>query len=421
MRLRGLGPLRNREFALYWAGLGISQIGDSIETTATAWLLYDITRSPLLLGLGGGIRAVAVIVFGLIGGAVADRVPRRELLLITQSGFAISSLALGILVLTGQVTFWHVYAFTAVNGTLGAFDAPARRSLFPSLVPRAELQNAITLNGTLFRTARLAGAPIAGVVIATSGAGIAYFLNVASYAAIIAALVVMRAPDHPARVRASLLREVIAGPRYALAHPLLRSVIALEVVHSLFGINTAFLTILASDVFHTGPAGLGLLLGAQAAGAVASSAVLVAIGDIERKGEAMLASGAAYAAAFALLAIVTRQEAGLGLVALLGLTDGFWSTMRNTVFQLKTDDAYRGRTMSVLLVASRGGTQASHLETGLAVSAGGPGFAPLLGAAVIGASLLAVNLRTADVRHFRGLPDPAAAAALPGPDADAIS
>jgi MFS family permease len=420
VRVRGLAPLRNRDFALYWAGLGISQIGDSIETTATAWLLYDITRSPVLLGLGGGIRALSVIVFGLVGGAVADRVPRRQLLLITQTGFALSSLVLGVLVLTGQVTFWHVYAFTAVNGTLGAFDAPGRRSLFPTLVPRGELQNAITLNGTLFRTARLAGAPIAGIVIATSGAGVAYFMNVASYAAILAALVVMRPPAPAARPRASLMREVIAGPRYALAHPLLRSVIALEAAHSLFGVNAAFLTILASDVFHTGPTGLGLLLGAQAVGSVTSSVVLVTLGDVERKGDAMLVSGVAYATALALLGLVTQPEVGLVLVTCLGLTDGFWSTLRNTVFQLKTDDAYRGRTLSVLLVASRGGTQASHLESGLAVSVGGPAFAALLGAAAIGASLLAVNVSSREVRAFRGLPDPVLAAVSAGTEDDAV-
>jgi hypothetical protein len=318
------------------------------------------------------------------------------------------------------VTFWHVYGFSAVNGMLGAFDAPGRRSLFPSLVPRGELQNAITLNGTLFRTARLAGAPIAGVVIATQGAGVAYFLNVASYAAILAALVAMHPPAHPPRPRASLVREVVAGPRYALAHPLLRSVIALELAHSLFGINAAFLTILASDVFHTGPAGLGLLLGAQAVGGVASSVVLVTLGDVERKGDAMLASGAAYAGALALLGMVTQPELGLVLVTCLGLTDGFWSTLRNTIFQLKTDDAYRGRTLSVLLVASRGGTQASHLESGLAVSGGGPAFAALLGAAAIGASLLAVNLTSREVRGFRGLPDPVLAAVSAGTEDDAV-
>lgn len=420
--MRGLRPLRYRDFALYWAGFSVSQVGDWMETTTTAWLLYEITRSPVLLGVGGGIRAAAIIAFGLIGGAVADRVPRRRLLLITQTAYALSSLALGTLVLTGNVTFWHIYAFSAVNGSLGAFDAPARRAMFPTLVPRSEMQNAITLNASVFRVARLTGPAIAGVIIAGYGPAVSYFVNVASYAAILVALVVMRAPEILPRVRASLVRETAAGARYAFGHPLLRNVLALETVHSLFGINTALLTILARDVFRSGPEGLGLLLSAQAAGALVGTGALIAIGDVERKGQAMVAAGASYAAVYALLPLAARTEVAAVLVAVLGLTDAFWATMRNTVFQLKTDEAYRGRTMGVLLLAGRGGTQASQLETGLAVSAGGPGFAALFGAAVIGASLLAVNARTADVRGFRGLPDPVLAAVAAGTtEQDAVS
>src|SRR6266852_2161710 len=123
-----------------------------METTTTAWLLYEITKSPLLLGVGGAIRAAAIIVFGLIGGAIADRFPRRRLLFITQSA---SSLVLGLLVVTGRVEVWHIYVFNAVNGTIGSFDAPARRSLFPTLVPRAEMQNAVMLNASIFRLGRL--------------------------------------------------------------------------------------------------------------------------------------------------------------------------------------------------------------------------------------------------------------------------
>jgi MFS family permease len=418
VKLRGLGPLRYRDFALYWSGLSVSQVGDWMETTTTAWLLYEITRSPVLLGVGGGIRALAVIAFGLVGGAIADRLPRRRLLFVTQGGFAVSSLALGVLVLSGQVTFWHIYAFSFVNGTLGAFDAPARRSLFPTLVPRSEMQNAITLNGSVFRLARLVGPAIAGVVIATYGPAVSYFVNFASYAAIIVALLVMRVPEQVRRVRATLLREIVAGPRYVLEHPLLRSVLTLEAIHSLFGINTAFLTILASDVFHAGPEGLGLLLSAQAVGALAFTAGLLARGDVERKGRAMVISGAAYAIAFAALALATRPEIGAIFVAMLGGTDAIWATMRNTVFQLKTDEAYRGRTMSLLLLAARGGTQGSQLETGVAVSAGGPGFAALLSATIIAVALVVVNVRTPEVRGFRGSPDPALALAGAGTESE---
>lgn len=418
--MRGLRPLRYRDFALYWAGLTVSQVGDWMETTTTAWLLYEITRSPVLLGLGGGIRALAVVAFGLIGGAVADRVPRRRLLFITQTGFALSSLALGLLVVTGTVAPWHIYAFNAVNGALGAFDAPARRSLFPTLVPRAEMQNAITLNGSTFRLARLIGPAIAGFTIAVYGPAVSYFVNVASYAAILVALAFLRVPPQPDRPRASLAREVVAGPRYVLEHPLLRSVLTLEAIHSLFGINTAFLTILASDVFRMGPEGLGLLLSAQALGALGSVAVLLTVGDVEQKGRMMVGAGATYAVAFALLASASAPAAAAVLIGVLGLTDGLWATMRNTVFQLKTDEAYRGRTMSLLLLAARGGTQGSQLQSGVAVSIGGPAFAALLGAAVIGASMLAVNARTPEVRRFRGLPDPLTAAVAAGAETDAV-
>jgi hypothetical protein len=163
-------------------------------------------------------------------------------------------------------------------------------------------------------------------------------------------------------------------------------------------------------VFRTGPAGLGLLLGAQTVGAVTSSVVLVVRGDVQRKREALIASGGAYAAALALLGLVADPAIGLVLVALLGLTDGFWSTLRNTVIQLKTDDAYRGRTLSVVLLASRGGTQASHLETGLAVFAGGPAFAPVLGALIIAASILTLKVRGSDVRELHEASEPTALA-----------
>jgi len=414
MRLPGLRPLRHRDFALYWTGLTVSQIGDWMETTTTAWLLYEITRSPVLLGVGGGIRALVTIAFGLIGGAVADRFPRRRLLFVTQTGFALSSLALGVLVVTGQVTFWHIYAFSAINGTLAAFDAPARRSLFPTLVPRSELQNAITLSGSVFRLGRLLGPAAAGAMIAAYGPAVSYFVNVASYAAIIVALALMRAGDAVPRVRRALLREAAAGVTYTLSHRLLRSVLLLESVHSLFGINTALITILASDVFHVGPEGLGVLLSAQAVGALGATTALVALGDVERKGQAMLGAGVAYAILFGLLAGAVRFEVAVPLIVAIGFSDALWGTMRNTVFQFKTDEAYRGRTLSVLLLAGRGGAQGSQLETGLAVSVGGPSFAILLGAAVIGATLVAVNALTGEIRAFRGSPEPLAAVAGAG-------
>jgi MFS family permease len=412
----GLRPLRHRDFALYWAGLTVSVMGDWMETTTTAWLLYDITKSPVLLGVGGALRAAAIVVFGLIGGAIADRFPRRRLLFITQSAFALSSLVLGVLVVTGRIEFWHIYVFNAVNGAIGSFDSPARRSLFPTLVPRSEMQNAVMLNASIFRMGRLVGPGLAGVIIALYGPAVSYFVNVASYAAILVALAAMRVREAPLAASASLLRAAAQGFTYSVRRPLLRSVLVLESIHSFFGINTALITILASDVLHTGPQGLGLLLSSQATGALIGTAFLVMTGDLERKGRAMMIAGTTYCVAFAALAAATSFEVAALLIALCGLSDALWTTMRNTIFQLQTDEAFRGRAMGVLLLAGRGFTQASQLESGVAVSAGGPAFAMLFGAACIGGSLVAVNARTAEVRSFRGSPDPMLAAVAASPD-----
>ena len=402
--------MRHRNFALYFGGLTVSQVGDWMETTTTSWLLYRITADPILLGLAGGIRALSIVLFGLLGGAIADRTDRKRLLFITQSGFALSSLALGALVLAGLLEPWHVYVFSATNGALGSFDAPARRALFPSLVPRSEMQNAVVLNAAVFRLARLVGPALAGVVIVFFGPAVCYFVNVASYAAILVALGLMDVARVVQPIAGRLHHDIADGLRYVLRRPLLRGVLFLEATHSLFGVNTALITILASDVLHTGPEGLGLLLSAQALGALLGTTALVVSGDIEEKGRAMLISGTVYCLALAALAGATTFEVAALLLLVGAVTDAFWTAMRNTIFQLQAAEEYRGRALSTVLLAGRGFTQGAQLEYGVAVSAGGPGFAALLGSGMIVASLVLVNWRSDAVRRFRGMPDPLSAA-----------
>lgn len=386
-------------------------MGDWIEATTTAWLLYEITHDPVLLGLGGGIRALSIVVFGLIGGALADRTDRRRMLFFTQTGFALASFALGLLVVSGRVTFWHIYVFSAVNGALGSFDAPSRRALFPNLVPRAEMQNAVVLNGSVFRVARLVGPAIGGLLIAAYGPATGYFVNVASYAAILVALAAMRTRlPRPAR-RGSLMGDVADGLRYTVRRPLLRAVLALETVHSLFGVNTALITIFAIEVLHAGPEGLGLLLSAQALGALVGSGALLLRGDVEHKGASMLVASVAYCGLLAGLVFADHFALAAALIVGTAIADAVWSTMRNTIFQLHTDEAYRGRSLAALLLATRGSTQGAQLETGIAVAAGGPGFAVVFGAVVITLALAAVNALTPELRRYRGLPDAAASAA----------
>ena len=397
----GLAPLGHRNYALYWVGQLVSMSGTWIELTATSWLLYQLTDSPFLLGLNGVFRAGPIFAFALIGGTVADRVERRRLLLITQSASVVTSLALGALVVTGHVVFWHVYVISLINATIAAFDAPGRQSLFPMLVPRGQLQNAITLNAMLFQTGQLVGPAVAGVLIARVSIAAPFFVNAISYFAIIGGLLAMRIPPIAPRAgRGSIRADLVGGLRYVRASAILPLVLAIEATLSMFGHNQALITIFARDVLGAGAEGLGLLLSSIGAGAIAGMVLLVLVGDIRRKGAFMLASGGVYAIALLIFAWSRSFPLSVAVLAVLGFADATWGTMRNAIAQLAAEDAYRGRVMSLIVIVSRGLTSASQLETGVATALLGAPGAATIGALAIGGALTAAATRAKALRDF---------------------
>ena len=398
----GLAPLRHRDFALYWTGQTVSQTGTWIEMTATTYLLYAITSSPVLLGLGGLARAVPILGLAMFGGALADRMDRRRVLLITQSGQVVTSLVLGVLVVTGQLQFWHIYVIGAVNSTLGAFDAPARQSFYPSLVPRGEFQNAVTLSSIIFRVSSLVGPAIAGLLIALVGPASPFFVNAVSYFAIIGALLLIRTRAAVAAgPRGSLRSSVWGGLQYARRSPVLPVVLAIEAALSIFGHNSALITIFARDVLHVGPEGLGLLLSAIGGGAIVGTIALIAIGDVRAKGIVLIVAGLIYAAALVAFAASTSFAVSLLVLFVLGIADSGWGAMRNTIAQLAAADAYRGRVMSLITMTSRGLTNASQIETGAIVAAAGAPLAAAINALVLGAVVVTVAVRSPKLRRFR--------------------
>jgi predicted MFS family arabinose efflux permease len=400
--LPGLSPLRHRDFALYWVGQCVSQIGTFIEMTATTYLLYAITSSPLLLGLGGLVRGVPILALALFGGALADRIDRKRLLLITQASQVVTSLILGTLVATGSVQFWHIYVIGFVNSTLSAFDAPARNSFYPQLIPRADFQNAVTLSSVIFRLSTLLGPAIAGILIAAVSPSSPFFVNAASYFAIIFALLAIRTKfTATAGARTSLRSAAWGGIQYALKSPVLPLILATETALSIFGHNSALITIFAKDVLHVGPEGLGLLLSAVGAGAIVGTIVLVAVGEVRPKGALMIAAGALYAVALLGFAVSTTFALSIAVLFVLGVADSGWGAMRNTIAQLATADAYRGRVMSMITVTSRGLTNAGQIETGAIVASIGPAAGAAINAVVVGISVATVALRSPRLRAFR--------------------
>jgi MFS family permease len=398
----GLSPLRHRDFALYWVGQCVSQIGTFVEMTATAYLLYAITSSPLLLGLGGLVRGVPILALALFGGALADRIDRKRLLMITQCAQIVTSLALGALVATNAIQFWHIYVIGFLSSTLSAFDAPARNSFYPSLIPRADFQNAVTLSSVIFRLSTMLGPAIAGILIATVGPASPFFVNAASYFGLIFALLLIRTKFAAATgPRLSLASSAWGGVQYAMRSPVLPLILATEAVLSVFGHNSALITIFARDVLFVGPEGLGLLLSAVGAGAIVGTVVLVLTGDIQRKGAVMIAAGALYALGLLGFAASTSFALSIAVLFGLGVADAYWGAMRNTIVQLAAADAYRGRVMSMITVTSRGLTNAGQIETGAIVAAAGPAIGAAINAVVVGIAVIGVGLRSPRLRGFR--------------------
>ncbi|MDP9319558.1 MAG: MFS transporter [Chloroflexota bacterium] len=400
--LPGLSPLRHRDFALYWVGQCVSQIGTFIELTATTYLLYAITNSPLLLGLGGLVRGLPLLTLALFGGALADRIDRKRLVLFTQCAQVVTSLILGTLVATGAVQFWHIYVIGFVNSTLAAFEAPARNSFYPSLIPRADFQNAVTLSSAILRVSTLLGPAIAGILIATVGPASPFFVNAASYFAIIFALLRIRATFAAAAgSRVSLRSAAWGGIQYARRNTVLPLILATETALSIFGHNSALVTIFARDVLHVGPEGLGLLLSSVGAGAIGGTIVLVVAGDVRRKGAVMIVAGILYAIALLGFAVSTSFVLSMLVLFVLGVADAGWGAMRNTIAQLATTDAYRGRVMSMITVTSRGLSNAGQIETGAIVAAAGPAVGAAINAVVVGLSVATVALRSPRLRGLR--------------------
>ena len=396
---RGLTALRERNYVLYLAGQFTSQLGNWAEQTAVAWILYELTNSPLLLGLSGLARAVPMIAFTLIGGAVADRVPRRALLLLTESAMLVVSLAVGLLAAAGQLQFWHLYVLSFVSGTLSAFSVPARQALFAGLVPRSAMQSAVSLNAVAVRSGGLIGPSLGGVALAYGGYALPFFVNAATFLGMLLALAAMRLPPPEADASSSspgLWHGMMGGLSFVWRNPLLKVALGLEVVSGLFGHNVTLITIIARDVIATGPEGLGLLLSALGAGALLAMMFMVAF-EVKRHVHVILAAGTAYTVLLGAFALSPWLGLSMILLFALGAADGAWAVTRNTLAQLLVPDELRGRVMSVVVLATRGSAPLGRLQGGFLAGLVGAPAAVLLGAAVIGAAILRswVRLRSA--------------------------
>jgi MFS family permease len=376
--------LRYRNYRLWFFGQMISLFGTWMQATAQGYLVYQLTGSPAYLGVVGFAAGVPAWIFTLYGGVVADRIPRRTLLLVTQIVMMLLAFALAALVATDVVLPWHITALAFALGVANAFDAPARLAFVRELVPREDMTNAIALNASMFNMGSFAGPAMAGLTYAAFGPAWCFALNGLSFVGVIVALVLMRLPE-PARkaARASAMQELGEGLRYILNTPVVRTLILLAGATGLFGISFATLfPVWATDILGGDATTNGLLQSARGLGALISALTIASLGRFTFKGRLLTIGTFSFPALLIVFALVRSLPLALLVLVANGIAVILIMNLANALVQNLVPDALRGRVMAVYSLTFFGSMPLGALWAGWLAEITGAPLAMISGALV---------------------------------------
>jgi MFS family permease len=341
--------LQSRNFRLWFIGQIVSLFGTWMQSTAQGILIYQLTQSPVFLGYVGFAAGLPSWIFMLYGGYVADRMSRRTLMVITQTAMMILAFILAALAFLNIVQPWQILVLTFLLGIANAFDAPARLALTPELVEPQDLTNAIALNATMFNTATVLGPALAGIFYAWLGPGWCFTINGLSFLAVIAALLMMRLPPFVQTTRrVSPLVAIREGFSYVRTHTLIKALILTIGAVSLFGL--AFINLIpawADTVLHGGATTTGLLQAARGTGALVGSLVIASLGSFRYRGRLLTFGLFAMPVSLLIFSWVTMTVPSLLAMVGIGVASIFVMNLANAAVQTATDDALRGRVMSI--------------------------------------------------------------------------
>jgi len=375
--------LRNPNYRIWAGGSLVSNVGTWVQRTAQDWLvLTQLTHhNATSLGVVMALQFGPHILLLPFTGSAADRFDRRRILMVTQSAMFVLASTLGLLTLSGAVALWHVYAFALLLGCVTAFDAPASQTFVSELVGDRDLSNAVGLNSTSFNIARMVGPAIAGVLLASLGTGWAFMVNALSYLAVLGALWRLRTNRLHAGARAASKGQgFVEGLRYVRQRPDLRAILWMLFLIGTFGLNfTIFISTMTVSVFHEGASRYGLLMSIMAIGTVSGS--LLAARRQRPRIEILLSSAALFGAGCALAAVMPGYWLFGAALVLIGVSALTFANSTNSLLQLGTEPAMRGRVMAMRLAIALGGTPIGAPIVGWVADTLGPRWALGVGAA----------------------------------------
>jgi MFS family permease len=393
--------LRHRNFRLFYTGQMISLTGSWMQSLAFSWLVLILTNSSFYLGLVGALQTLPILLFSLWGGVVADHTHKLRLLFLTQASLMVLALVLGVLVAQGSIQIWLLCLLVFLAGTVMAFDIPVRQAFIVEMVGKPDLPNAIALNSTLFNAARVVGPAVAGILIAAVGMANCFFLNAASFLAVLLALALLDLPPHRPTPWTPFGQAWKEMRDYLLKRRELKLVLILMTAVAVFAMPYhVLLPILARDVLGVGPKGFGLLMASGGLGAFLGGLTLASRLQHRPPMPSFLGGLALFLVGLLGLALCRNYLLGLAFIFLAGFGMVTQLSTGNSLLQLNVPDELRGRIMSIFGLIIMGFAPLGSLLFGTVAHYLGPAPAMVVGSLLAAITAGAVLLRYPELRHL---------------------
>ena len=403
-------PLRrHRDFRLLFIGRLVSFFGSMITVVAFPYQVYQLTHSVLLVGLLGVLEFAAILLFAMLGGALADASDRRSMVLLTEVGLMACSLILAGNAALPNPQVWILFAITVVWGGLDAVQRPSLDAMLPRLVDRDELAAAAALNSMRGTLGQILGPALGGVLLATIGLPLTYMVDVATFVVGLACLWLMRAVPPPVNAERPSLKRVVEGLRYAKSRPELIGTYAVDIIAMFFGMPMALFPAIAQGL--GGPGVLGMLYAAPAVGSFLFSATSGWTNRVHRHGMGVIVAAIVWGLAIIGFGLAPGLIAALVFLALAGAADMMSGVFRSVIWNQTIPDSLRGRLASIEMLSYTSGPALGNFEAGLVASLVNIRFSIISGGVlcVAGCVMCALALpafRNYDSRRYRQAPDP---------------
>ncbi len=359
--------LKHKNFRFYWIGMCISLVGTWMQNMAQPWIAYKITDSALLLSVISALQFAPMLVLSLFAGVLVDKIPKKRILMISQTSFLIITMALAILTWTGTIKYWHLVITALLMGIVNAFDMPARQSFIIELVGKEDLMNGIALNSAAFNAARIVGPAIAGLVMSAFGAALCFFINSISFAAVLASLFFIKpyVIEKPPVKEEGIFKQIGDGLKYIYKSDILFSTVLIMTVVGIFANNfTVLIPVFSDKILHQQEAGYGVLMSFMGVGCLVGAMLVAALSQSGPKKFILRVVPIIVAVSL----IATGLSRSFFLTGIILLISGFFFSgviaIANSTMQLNSSGEYLGRVMSVYSIVFIGSTPLGNIYAG---------------------------------------------------------